>query len=87
VTAAVIQDHLGGELLVAEVLYADGSRQGVHYWNRLPDGRELDLTREQFRAGETIGEPSTEPRPVVWTTARLGEQYRRLADAVRAQLA
>ena len=38
-TALVVQDRLGGELLIAEVNEADGSRQGVHYWNRLPDGR------------------------------------------------
>jgi hypothetical protein len=30
-TALVVQDVLGGELLVAEVHYPDGSRQGVHY--------------------------------------------------------
>ena len=42
VTALVIQDHVGGELLRAAV-------DGVpHYWNRLPDGREIDLTRSQF---------------------------------------
>ncbi len=37
-TALVLHDILGGELLFAEVLYADGSRQGFHWWNRLPDG-------------------------------------------------
>jgi hypothetical protein len=42
-TALTINDLLGGELLVAEVLRADGSRQGVHWWNRLPDGTEIDL--------------------------------------------
>jgi ADP-ribose pyrophosphatase YjhB (NUDIX family) len=45
-TALVVQDRLlGGDLLMAEVHEADGSRQGVHYWNRLAGGRELDLTR------------------------------------------
>ena len=42
VTALVVQDVLRGELLRAEV---NGTS---HYWNRLPDGTELDLTREQF---------------------------------------
>ena len=37
-TALTIHDLLGGELLIAEVLRTDGSRQGVHYWNLLPDG-------------------------------------------------
>ena len=42
VTALVVQDYLGGQLLRAEV------EGGSHYWNRLPDGTELDLTRDQF---------------------------------------
>src|SRR5579859_3695688 len=62
-TALVVQDLLGGELLIAEVRRSDGRRQGVHYWNRLAGGLELDLTREQFRAGETIGEPRSVARP------------------------
>jgi hypothetical protein len=37
-TALTIHDLLGGQLLIAEVLRTDGSRQGVHYWNLLPDG-------------------------------------------------
>ena len=42
VTALLIQDAQGGDLLRAEV-------NGVsHYWNRLPSGVEVDLTREQF---------------------------------------
>ena len=82
-TALVVQDRLGGELLMAEVYEADGSRQGVHYWNRLPDGREQDLTREQFRRGEVVGVPHTVERPAdvtrrprrpPWRAARFGGQ-------------
>jgi len=86
VTALVVQDLLGGELLMAEVLHADGSRQGVHYWNRLHGGAELDLTREQFARGEVVGEPETVVRPVDTSTGRLARQYRTLADAVSARL-
>lgn len=42
VTALVVQDRLGGDLLRTTV---DGVS---HYFNRLPDGTELDLTRDQF---------------------------------------
>ena len=42
VTALVVQDVLGGELRRAVVDCVS------HYWNRLPDGVELDFTREQF---------------------------------------
>lgn len=62
-TALTINDLLGGELLVAEVLRTDGTRQGVHYWNRLPDGTEIDLTREQLVSHEVIQEPRTLTRP------------------------
>ena len=43
VSALVVQDHFGGDLLRSKV-------GGVsHYWNRLPDGREIDWTLRQFK--------------------------------------
>ena len=86
VTALVVQDLVGGELLMAEVAHADGSRQGVHYWNRLAGGREIDLTREQFAAGERIGPASVVPRPADITRGRLPGQYQLLSAAVRRRL-
>jgi hypothetical protein len=29
-------------------------QRGYHWWNRLPSGVELDLTREQFRCGQLV---------------------------------
>jgi hypothetical protein len=84
-TAFVVQDLLGGELLSAEVLNADGSRQGWHYWNRLPDGREVDLTREQFTPDETIQAPTVMPR-LTDEPAPGGAQYRTLSARVLADL-
>jgi hypothetical protein len=86
-TALVVQDHLGGDLLMAEVHEADGSRQGVHYWNRLADGTELDLTREQFRRGELVGEPRVVERPADVTRGRLAANYELLARRVARELA
>jgi hypothetical protein len=85
-TALVIQDHLGGELLLADVLYPDGARQGVHYWNRLPGGLEIDLTREQFVAGEIIQPSRVAARPLDVSDGRLAEQYRTLSSCVWARL-
>lgn len=45
VTALAVQEVIGGDLL------RSAAPGGSHYWNRLPDGTELDLTREQFRDG------------------------------------
>jgi len=42
VTALVVQDLLGGELLRCTVGHIS------HYWNRLPSGEEVDLTCDQF---------------------------------------
>jgi hypothetical protein len=84
-TALIINDLLGGELLIAEVIRTDGSRQGVHYWNLLPDGTELDLTREQFADDEVIQQPRSLRRPAGLPN-RCAEQYltmrRRVLDAL-----
>jgi hypothetical protein len=63
ITALVLHDLLGGELLAAGV-YVDGERVESHMWNRLPSGIEVDLTRDQFRRGEVIGEPDARSRLV-----------------------
>jgi hypothetical protein len=69
VTAMVVYDLFGGVLLVSDVM-RNGARVETHYWNRLPSGLEVDLTREQFNRGELFGEPgvidpgkSPEPKP------------------------
>jgi hypothetical protein len=40
VTALIVQDFFGGEILYCVHYH--------HYWNRLPNGEEIDLTRSQF---------------------------------------
>src|SRR6476646_2287485 len=49
-TSLVIQDLLGGDLMVADVEYED-RMEGVHYWNVTPNGVEVDLTREPVVCG------------------------------------
>lgn len=61
-TTLVVNDLLGGDLCVAEVLLEDGSRQGFHWWNRLA-GVDVDLTREQFGPDERVQEPRVLARP------------------------
>jgi hypothetical protein len=84
-TALTIHDLLGGELLIAEVLRTDGSRQGVHYWNLLPDGTELDLTSEQFASDEVVQAPRIVRRPAVLPT-RGARQYLTLKGRVQIAL-
>jgi hypothetical protein len=52
-TALVVQDLLGGDLLVAD-LSTGGVIDGVHYWNRLSGGVDIDFTRDQFTVDEVV---------------------------------
>ena len=88
VTTLVVHDLLGGDLLAADV-YLDGDRIEGHMWNRLPSGFEIDLTRDQFKHGEVIGEPLVRPRPKKWDPHHPRhhryEAYVVLANRVRAR--
>jgi hypothetical protein len=86
-TALVIQDLLGGDLVIAEV-YVGQTKIGHHYWNRLLDGADVDLTAEQFQShpdervvgGEVRHRPPDAPR-------RCREQYELLRHRVFTALA
>lgn len=82
-TAVVLRAYLGGEILVADVL-RDGRRLERHAWNRLPSGLTLDLTRDQFRAGELLGAPTVQ-EPMLLGNPR--ERHALLAEHVAAALA
>ena len=82
VTALVVRELLGGEILIAGVV-RDGVRTGRHAWNRLPSGLAVDLTRSQFVDGELFEQP--EPgEPMVMS--RVPERYELFAARVRARL-
>ncbi|MEV6305446.1 hypothetical protein AB0M02_38950 [Actinoplanes sp. NPDC051861] len=82
VTALVVQDLVGGELILGEV-FADGAKTGHHYWNRLPGGREVDFTASQFRPGEVVTGGVVQPRPPT-APVRCRAQYEILSRRVRA---
>ena len=89
ITTLVVHDLVGGEVLAADV-FLDGERVEAHMWNRLPSGLEIDLTREQFRSGQVIGEPTVRTRPETFepTHPRYHryEQYLVLSERVREAL-
>ena len=82
VTALLVRELLGGEILVANVV-RDGRRVDNHAWNRLPSGLTIDLTRTQFVDGEAFGEPAVR-EPAM--TTRATERYRVFAARVRARV-
>ena len=84
-TALVLHDFFGGDLMFADVLYTDGTKQGHHYWNVLPDGTEVDLTRDQFHADEVVQPGRLVVRPS-GPPKRSVEEYALLGRLVRDQL-
>jgi hypothetical protein len=88
VTSLVLQDWLGGEMMICDMVHADGSPQGVHYWNRFPGGIDVDLTWEQFRDGELIvsGSERSVGHPERRDDDRIISQYRTLSAGVTAAL-
>lgn len=84
-TALVVQDVLGGDLVLAEV-HVDGVKVGHHYWNKLPDGTKLDLTGDQFRPDEEVVGGTVVVRPPEGPR-RHREQYELLRSRVLRSLA
>jgi hypothetical protein len=84
-TALVIHDWCGGDVLVAD-LFVGGCVDGVHYWNRLPDGVDLDLTIGQLLDGETIGTPMAVDRVQGAIPMKGRKPYELLSERVKSCL-
>ncbi|MFD9353646.1 alpha/beta fold hydrolase [Streptomyces sp. NPDC060031] len=80
ITAVVVQDIVGGDLVVGEV-FLDGRQEGYHWWNVLPGGIRIDLTREQFRRGEAVTPGRVVKRPY-GRLSRRWEEYQLLRQRV-----
>ena len=76
VTALILQDELGGELLRAMVGPVS------HYWNRLPTGEQLDWTRQQFSNPpiELVGEVRS--RQSLLANEETARRYSRLRSSL-----
>jgi hypothetical protein len=72
VTALVVQDYFGGELVRGH------TEEGTHYWNRLPNGQEIDLTAEQFDTDPGISNVEFRSRAYVLSYPATSARYRRL---------
>lgn len=80
VTALVIQDYEGGILLRQRTM------SGSHYFNRLADGTDVDLTRDQFGPQEEFGTPSERTRAYVLSYPSTIARYEILKERVRRAL-
>lgn len=87
VTALVVQDWLGGELIRAEVQGAGGAS---HYWNLIPDMGEIDLTRDQFPREWAIPRGDIVPRSRLLegnraTNSRTPQRYELLKQRINTR--
>lgn len=74
VTSLVVQDLLGGELIRSRV-------GGVsHYFNQLPDGRIVDLTREQFSSDAELTDVAGSSRGYVLSFEPTRRRYKLLLE-------
>jgi hypothetical protein len=78
VTAMVVQDEYGGRLIKG---YCGVQ---VHYWNELPDGTIVDLTRQQFGGKEVLEEQYHEREDI--KNKNVLARYEILRDRVSKQL-
>lgn len=83
VTALVVQDYLGGDLLRCKLDDGDS-----HYWNRLPDGTEIDFTEDQFEytKQKDVGETIVRDREYVLSFPDTLERYKLLKRKVMENL-
>ncbi|WP_075332983.1 hypothetical protein [Pseudonocardia sp. Ae717_Ps2] len=85
VTALVVNDLLGGDLVVGEV-HKDGTHVDYHWWNRF-GLVDVDLTREQFTAHEVVVGGEALKRPPTSELRRCVDEYLLLRRRVLARLA
>ncbi len=73
VTALLVQEMLGGKLLRSVASWEGGSVS--HYFNELPDGMVLDLTRKQFEADCRFSAPEYRDRSYVLSYPDTASRY------------
>jgi hypothetical protein len=65
VSALVIREIYGGDIVIATVLDRNGERTpDGHAWNVLPSGEQVDFSFDQFLDGEGLG-PEIVTEPVI----------------------
>jgi hypothetical protein len=90
VTACVVNDYLGGEIVNSVATLPDGTPDS-HYYNVI-DGEEVDITKSQFPDGTTFtpGAPKTKgydtTRDYVLSHIPTNERYELLKSRVANKL-
>ena len=81
VTSMIVQDYFGGDLLRCECNDGDS-----HYWNRLTDGTQVDLTSDQFAFSGVVPDKENfiiRQRDYVDSFAKTIKRYNLLSERVK----
>jgi hypothetical protein len=83
VTSAVVQKLLGGKILFCIIK----KRPFIsHFWNRLPNGKEIDFTRDQFSKSVIVPKGTLVSIKKVLSAPRIKKTYPLLLKTVRHYL-
>jgi XTP/dITP diphosphohydrolase len=82
VSALVVQDILGGELIHCKVQY--GGNTVGHFFNKLPGGLEADFTKDQFPKDMILMRKSVAERPDILRAPGTATRYEALKASFKA---
>ena len=86
VVSLIVQDLFGGDLLRVSLEGTEFAEGRSHYFNRLPDGRVVDLTEAQFQGrlpAELAATAVVRDRDYVIGGADTRERYERLRERLQ----
>lgn len=84
ITACIVQDVLGGDIVVADYTQPDGVK-GQHFFNMV-SGQCIDLTRDQFMPDTVIKEPHPSSRYYILSYKSTRTRYEILKSALKREL-
>jgi hypothetical protein len=79
VVSLIVQDFFGGEIMYS---YVHGNPRWDHYWNKLSDDKEIDLTQDQFPKNIKFVKPKLISRNKVLSSKRTKKGYKILKRRV-----
>jgi len=80
VVALIVNDHFGGEILYSHVV---GNLKWDHYWNKIPSGKDVDLTGDQFSKDTKFVKSRAVSRRQVLSSRRTQRGYKLLSGKVK----
>ena len=86
VVSLVAQNLFGGDLLRASLENTVFSAMRSHYWNKLPDGSEVDFTKPQFKDVVLSLEGAVRERSYVLSFPETKSRYQKLALRLAKQV-